>query len=202
MADAASLWAQALPPVKQGVTGVGVWAALNAAEPIALDNGVLVVGIEHGSTELAGHLRMPQTKRLVEVTISQIAGQALTFRVIEGKTPEDYEVVKRRDAERQRLQEAEMAKLRAELSSKTSWDSVYEQLSRKYAAVPQKSLPQNRARFFEEAVEIIAEARRNQEDFTDMNERNFARCIERVAQYAEVPSTIVAQIVLHRAGEI
>ena len=95
-----------------------------------------------------------------------------------------------------------MVKMRAELESRTSWDTVYEQLSRRYAAVTNKSLPQNRARFFEEALELIAEARRTQATFDDIGERNFARCLERLAQYSEVPSTIVAIQVLQKSGEL
>ena len=92
--------------------------------------------------------------------------------------------------------------MRAEMSARTSWDSVYEQLSRRYAAINNKSLPQNRARFFDEAVAIVVEARQTMTQFDDSTERSFARCLERIAQYTEVPSTIVGMHVLQRAGEI
>ena len=95
-----------------------------------------------------------------------------------------------------------MTKMRAELAAKSSWETVYEQLSRRYAAVTNKSMPQNRARFFEEAIELIAETRKQQANFDDLGERNFARCLERLAQYSEVPSTLVAVQVLQRAGEL
>ena len=36
----------------------------------------------------------------------------------------------------------------------------------------------------------------------DLAERNFARCVERVAQYADVPSTLVASHVLLRVGDL
>jgi hypothetical protein len=202
MADVAEVWKHVLSPIKQGVTGVGVWAALNAARPIAFEEGVFVLGLPHQDSELAGHLRLPQTKRLIETTIAAELNTPVTVRVIDGTTTEDYDIVKRRDAERRRLQEAEMSKMRAELQAKTSWDSVYEQLSRRFAAVSNKSLPQNRARFFEEAVELIADARKNMTQWDDLAERNFARCIERLAQYAEMPSTLVATHVLQRSGEL
>jgi vacuolar-type H+-ATPase subunit H len=88
------------------------------------------------------------------------------------------------------------------MKARTSWDQVYEQLSRRWSAVGNKSLPQNRARFFEEAIEIVAEARKEMQSSDDMSERNFARCLERVAQYVEMPSTLVATLVLQRAGEL
>ena len=202
MLAAADIWKQALPAIMNGVNGRGVWAALNAISPIAFDEDVLVVGIPHSDSELAGHLRLPQTKRMMEIAVSKVLGKTTAVRLIDGTTAEDYELAKRRDAERRRLQEAEMTKMRAELVAKSSWETVYEQLSRRFAAVSNKSLPQNRARFYEEAVAIIAEARQGQTAFDDLGERNFARCLERLAQYSEIPSTMVAADVLKRAGEL
>lgn len=202
MADVATTWTQALPAIQNAVTGRGVWAALNAARPIAHEENVFVIGLPSEDGELAGHLRLPGNHRLIETIVSQTLKTPTRVRVIDGINLSDWEVAKRRDAERRRLQEQEMAKMRVEMESRTSWDSVYDQLSRRYAAVSNKSLPQNRARFFEEAVELIAEARRGQTNYDEMGERNFARCIERLAQYSEMPSTLVASQVLQRLGEI
>lgn len=202
MPEVAELWKQALPTVRQSVTGVGVWAALNAAIPISREDDTVYIGFLTHESELAGHLRVPQLKRLMEMVLSDIVGSPITVRVIDGHTVHDVEITKRRDVERRRLQEAELNKLRKEMNSKSSWDSIYEQLSRRYAAVNNKSLPQNRARFLEEAIELVAETRTNQESFDDLGERNFARCIERVAQYTELPTTLIANMILKRAGEL
>lgn len=202
MTDAVQVWKQALPTVLQGVTGRGVWTALNAVQPVILEDGVLVLGIGYREGELAGHLRLAATSRLMESTVSGLVGAPTRVRVIDGSTTDDWEVVKRRDAERRRIHEAEMQKQRTELAAKSSWDTVYEQLSRRWAAVSNKSLPQNRARFFEEAVEIIAEARKSQGQYDELGERNFARCLERLSQYADLPSTLVAMTILKRSGEL
>ena len=202
MAEPAEIWKNSLPFIMKGVTGRGVWAALNAVHPIALDNDQLVIGVPHADSELGGHLKLPQTKRIMEVAVSQVMGRPFSIKLIDGITEADYELAKKRDAERRRLQEAEMTKMRAEMAAKSNWDTVYEQLSRRYAAVTNKSLPQNRARFFEEAVELVAQARRDQGNYDDLGERNFARCLERLAQYSEIPSTMVAAHVLQKAGEL
>lgn len=202
MADLAEIWKEALPEVRNAVTGVGVWSALNTCTPLAVDEGVLVMGLPHQDSELAGHLRMPLTKRLIEAAFGQRLGSQVTLRVIDGDTATDFEAVKRRDAEARRLQEQSMTKMRAEMSARSNWDSVYEQLSRRFAAVTTKSLPQNRGRFLEEAIEIVAQARRDQDEYDEPGERSFARCIERVSQYADVPSALVAVEVLKRAGEL
>jgi hypothetical protein len=202
MAQVAEIWAEVLPGIRNGVTGVGVWAALNSCRPIAIENGFIVLGLGSQEFELAGHLRIPQTKKLIESEVSKKVGEPVHLRIVEGTTPEAWDRAKRRDEESRRLQDAAQAKLRAEISARTNWDSVYEQLSRRYAAISNKSLPTNRARFFEEALAILAEARRNQESHDDLAERNFARCIERVAQYTELPSALVAHYTLKAAGEL
>lgn len=202
MAQVVELWEKIVPKVREGVTGIGVWTALKTCVPIAIEDGVIVLGIPSGGAELGGHLRMPQTARLIESLASAEIGSPVKLRVIDGATTEDWEVNKRRDVERRRMQEAEMNKMRAQLETKTSWDTIYEKLSREFAATPNRSLPQSRARFFEAALSIVAEARRELGLNDESNERSFARCIERVAQYTEIPSAYVAFEVLKRAEEI
>lgn len=202
MVDLALVWGQALPTLRQGVSGVGVWAALNGVKPIAVENGFLVLGLEAQEFELAGHLRIPATKKLVEAEIGRRIGEPVHLRVIEGTTAEAWERIKKRDEEARRMQDVAHQRARAELTARTNWETVYETLSRRYAAVSNKSIPMNRARFFEEAISILADARQNQASHDDLAERNFARCIERVAQYSEVPSTLVAHYVLKAAGEL
>ncbi len=202
MPDIHQIWKTILPKVREGVTGVGVWTALNTSRPITLEGDVFVLGLPNGQTELAGHLKVMATRRLIETLASQELGSNVVVRVIDGITDEDWSIQKRRDEQAKKLQDQAMQKMRAEMSARTNWDGVYEQLSRRYAAITQKSLPQNRARFLSEAVALVADARKNQENYDELGERNFARCLERIAQYTEIPAAIVATQVLERVGEI
>ncbi len=202
MADIVQVWQEALPAVKNSVTGVGVWTALNTCKPVAFEDGTFVLGLPYDTTELAGHLRIPSTQRTIEVQLSQALNQPIKVRVIEGTSTQDWEMVKKRDSESRRLQEQAIAKARVEAEARMSWEGLYEQLSRIYAAIPNKSLPQNRAKFYHDAVKSLADSRREQTQRDDLSERNFARCIERVAQYSEVNSTVVAIDVLRAAGEL
>ena len=140
MTDINATWKEALPKIQNSVTGRGVWAAINAARPIAFEDGALVLGVPHEDSELSGHLRIPSTKRIMELMLTEVAGSPVAVRIIDGTTQADYDLVKRRDGERRRLEEAELAKMRAELGAKTSWEGVYEQLSRRFAAVTNRSL--------------------------------------------------------------
>lgn len=202
MPELADVWKELLPKLRESVTGVGVWTALNAVRPVALEDGMLVIGLPTGDAELTGHLKVITTKRIMDVQASRVIGEPTSVRIIEGITQQDWEAQKRKDAEGRRLQELSMNKMRAEMTSRSNWEAIYDQLGRRFAEVTNKSLPQNRARFFADAVELVADVRRSQETWDELGERNFARCVERLAQYTEIPSAIVATHVLQRAGEL
>lgn len=201
MPDLVQVWSEVLPDIRKGVTGVGVWTALNACVPLAIEEGVLIMGLPPSGNDLSGHLRLAQTRKLIETEVGRHFGQPLTLRVIEGTTQEDWATEKIRDAEKRRLNEQAMARARAATQAGTSWESVYDVLSRKFAETPNRSLPQNRAKFFMEAINIVVDAVRETPITDDLAERNYARCIERVSQYAEVPSTLVAVKVLEKMFE-
>jgi transketolase len=157
-----------------------------------LEDGVLVLGVPHEGSELAGHLKLPQTRVLIEKLMGEKMGTPLTLRVILGTAQTDWDTEKRRDIEARRLQEEAINRQKAEVQARSSWETIYDQLSRKYASVQNKSLPQNRANFFREAIDLIVEARRSMPLSDDLAERNYARCLERVSQYSEIPSVLVA----------
>lgn len=200
MYDVQAIWSECLPEVMNAVTGMGVWTALKSAVPIAYEEGTLVLGLPSGQTELAGHLRLPQTKRIIEATFQKrVDGAKVELRMIAGTAVADWETEKRRDIEKRRLQEQALARARKEVEAGKSWETVYEQLSRKYANTPQRSLPQNRAKFFLEAVEIVANALIETPIADDMAERNYARCLERIGTYCELPSAYVGIKVLEKS---
>jgi len=200
MSDITTIWSEILPDVKNGVTGVGVWQALNQAKAVTLEDGTFVLGMPHDLSDLAGHLRLQQTKALIERMVSQKIGQTIQLRVIDGTALEDYQNIKRRDAEAQRLQEQALNRQRAEVAARSSWDTIYDQVSRKFAGVQNKSLPQNRAVFLEEAVDLMVDALQKMPLRDDLGERNYARCIERISSYSEVPGALVALMIKQRAG--
>ncbi|MCW5938312.1 MAG: hypothetical protein KF884_07825 [Fimbriimonadaceae bacterium] len=196
MPDLAEVWSEVLPDIRKGVTGVGVWAALNAAKPVTVEGTTLILGLPVTESELAGHLRLAQTRRLIETEVGRMLGSQLNLRVIDGTSLDDWETEKRRDEEKRRLQEQALVRAKQSVQASSSWEGIYEQLSRQFAATPNRSLPQNRAKFYIEAVALVAQALQETPITDDMAERNFARCIERISQYSEVPSTLVAVRVL------
>jgi hypothetical protein len=201
MPDLDAVWKAVLPRAKQGVTGMGVWAALNACQPLAFEDGTFVLGVPYEDSDLSGHLRVPHTKRLLDKLLSEELGTQAVVRVIEGTSLEEWDTAKRRDQEAERLKARAAEKELAQAEARTSWDSLYEQLGRMFAAYANKSLPQTRAKYLSQTVTLLADARKRHGVIDELSERNFARCLERVAQYSELPSTLIAAMVLEAAGE-
>jgi len=143
---------------------------------------------------------MVGTKMLIEREMTSRLGRPIQLRVIEGIQADDWERVKRKEIEARRLQEAALNRARAEIEARSSWEIIYEQLTRAYSAVPNRSMPQARAKFYREAIEIVAAATKTNPVNDDLSERNYARCLERIAQYSEVPSVLVALAVIDRIG--
>lgn len=199
MPDLAESWKNALPAIRDAVTGVAVWNALNAATVIALEDGSLIIGVPHQQHEHTGHLGLPATKRAIAEAMGKELDSQIDVRVIQGTTLDDWNTIKEGDRIKRMLQERALNKARAELSAGQSWEGLYEKLSRKYGDMENRSLPQNRARFFIEAVDIVADALIEKPVTDDMDERNFARCIDRIAQYTEIPGALVAARVLEKA---
>ncbi len=198
MLDVHQVWAEAMPEVKNAVTGVGLWSALNNSRAVVLEGDTFVLGMPHEMSDLAGHLRINSTKILIERALAARIGSPITVRIIEGTSEADWELIRRKDEEQRRLQQVALNRAQAEVKARGSWDTVYEQISRQYAAMTNKSLPQNRAKFYQESITILLEALKSMPIDDDLSERNFARCIERVAQYSEVPSVLVANELLLR----
>ena len=199
MVDVAAVWKDALPKIRESVSGVGVWAALNAAIPIAYESGEFVIGLPPEESQLAGHLRVAQTRRTLDTLVSRALESQASVRIISGTSERDWEMEKRRDDERRRLQEAALNRERARQKSTSSWEDLYVQLGRSFSQIQNRTLPQNRAQYLIDSTNLLAAALAETPVTDDASERSYARCIERVAQHADVPSTFVAMRVLDKA---
>lgn len=199
MPEAAEVWNEVLPGIMKEVTGVGVWTALKASIPIVQEDGVFVLGLPPQDSDLAGHLRIPASRRAIETAVASKINQKVDLRVINGTALSDWETEKKRDEERRRLQDQAVARQKIEIAAGKSWDQIYDQLTRSYSALQNRSMPQVRAKYLLEAVEIVASALGEMPINDDLAERNYARCLERIAQYADVPSTLVALKVLEKS---
>lgn len=190
-------WNASLEDIKKQVTGVGIWSALNAAIPIALDDSTFVLGVDERDAESHGHLALANVRRVMEQELEKRLGSKVEVEVIAGITINHWESLKRRRDEFRRLEKesAERAKERA--TQVSVWDSIYDQMGREFGNLENKAQPQVRARFMLWCVDLVA-AHLHGSEHTEDDERNFARCVDRIASYADANQTYIAAMILER----
>lgn len=200
--DVYDLWNDSLNDIKQRVTGVNVWTALNCAVPITIDEGYFVIGLRPQDNSLKGHLNHVGTRRAIEEEISKRLGKSVSLRVLDGITINDWLAAKERDAEAERIRAEAAEREGQRVATYSVWEDVFEQISREYGERQQKGLPQNRARFLERCIEICLEHLGGREELSEFDERALARVIDRIGTYTETPPVLVAYELLKRAGRL
>jgi hypothetical protein len=202
-ADIQQLWRAALEKVKVRLVLPSVWRAMEAGRPLAIDGEWFVLGFAASQAHEGGLLRDSKTTNTIERALEEEAGRPLRLRVIEGDTLDDWIAYQRRDQEAAVLQKANQERRRREASVEQGWDTITERLTRRYAEMPLRQLPQMQALYLEEAVGVLAEAARRLlgDNPSEVDHRSFARVIDRVADRAQVPAPMVAWMVRQKSGD-
>jgi hypothetical protein len=198
--DVYDLWNDSLNDIKQKVTGVNVWTALNCAVPITLDGDTFVIGLRPQDNSLKGHLNHVATKRAIEEEVGRRVGKPVTVRVLDGITINDWLNAKKRDEEAERIRQEAAEKEGQRVATYSVWEDVFEQISALYGQFHQKGFAQNRARFLEQCIQICVNQLKARPELTEFDERNLARVLERIGSYTETPPVFVGYEVLKRAG--
>ncbi|MDM7460410.1 MAG: hypothetical protein P3X24_001985 [bacterium] len=190
-------WSAIRERVKQQVTGRTLYRALDALQLVTIEGEIVVLGLPHEEYQLAGHLNAPTVRKWLE----QFIEEAYAFRpqlvIIEGATLQDWHIYQRKQEEMRRLSEQGVRKREAETRTYTNWESVYEQVGRRFAETPGRSLAANRARYLHEMIELVRDALQRIPVETEADERQLNRVIERIANNADAPAAIVAWLILH-----
>jgi hypothetical protein len=201
--DVGQVWRATLEKVKLRLVLPGVWRAMEAARPLTIDDDRFVIGFPPNLSHEGGLLQDSKTTNIIERALEEEAGRPVRLRIIEGETVEDWHAYQRRDEEAAALQKAAQERRKREASVEHGWDSITERVTRRYAEMPLRQLPQMQALYLEESVGILAEAARRLlgENASEVDHRSFARVIDRVADRAQVPAAIVAYLVRQKSGE-
>jgi hypothetical protein len=191
-----TVWSRVVDEVKHKVIHPTLWKALEAGVAVTIEDGQFIVGFPMGTFHLSGNLMSLDHKNVIEGSIARHAGERLQLRIIEGGTMDDWEAVKLKEAHAAALREAAALKHEDETSSVRIWDSLLEQVGRKYATIPFRQLPQSRAAYIVEALRMISEAIEKSipagQEPDELTQRALGRVIEKVANLVDVPSTLVA----------
>lgn len=190
------VWSESLNVIKDRVTGRTIWETLDAVQPITVEDGVVVLGLPHTLASNAGHLLSSTTRNSIEQVLTARLGKRVTIQVIEGVSPQDWDLVKRRAAAARQLEDQQHQKTLRHVSASAVWDELHDQVARKYASYPNRSLAHVRGQYVFDCVEMVIEALNEVGDPEETSERNYARVLERIGQNAEVPAAVVAALVI------
>ena len=194
------LWANCVERLKDRVNSRSFWEAVESTHPITIENDTLVVGLDTMDMNRASHIQHSAHARTVSQVIEEVFHQPLQLRLIEGTTLADWEATKDRDARMAAMREA--AETRQVTTSQhpattgyaDPWEALTEQATRLYSQMPSRALPQNKARYANEALYLLVEAMDTlyAEEPDDSAERGLARVLERIAGNSEIPAPMLA----------
>ncbi len=186
---------QAAEKVKDRVIAPTLYRAVELAVGITVDGDEFILGFANPDLPMAGHLRSAQHHAIIDQCVSEVLKHKVRVRIIEGTTPEDYEHYKQQVQARAAVQTTVSAKREKERQVIAAWDEVGEQITRLYARLHLRNLPQMRAEFMWAAFKIISDAvdaMDYSEDADEIQKRALARVFEKFATVVEIPSTMLA----------
>jgi len=189
-------WQRAMSAIKGRIMQPTMWRALEQLKPLIVEGDTLVLGLPGGLQYHASQLTSADRRNAVESVLSEMMGKRMTFRIIEGDSLEDWEQAKVRDAVIRDSEASRRATRDRDRVLEDSWEAVSDELHRVYSRIPLKQLPQNRAIFLHNALPILNDARRRyltgNNAALEVNQRAYARLIEKVATLSDLPPTWVA----------
>lgn len=195
--DMQEVWKIVREKVKAKVTGRTLYQALDRLTMVTMEGDLVVLGLPSDSIQFVGHINNPTVRNLIEQYFAEAYGFRPQIELIEGTTPSDWQLHLRKQEELRKLSEQGARKREQETRTYNTWEAVYEQLGRKFAETPGRSLAINRARYLQEAIQMVREALARIPVETEADERQLNRVIERVANNAEAPPVLVAWLILY-----
>ena len=201
--DIGKLWDKVVDRVKMKVIHPTLWRSLEAATPIAMEDGLFIVGFAPGSYHMSGHLTISEHRNAIQNALKEFSGTPLNLRVIEGDSLADWQAVKDKDERVQVLQDERYRKGQDAAAITKAWEDLFENAGRRYASTKLHGLPQMRAKYIVEMLKRLSDAidQLMPEPPDELSERSLARVIERVGTMVEAPASMIAlELMRYRAA--
>jgi hypothetical protein len=200
--DVSAIWHEVTETVKQRIVLPGLWRAMESARALAVDDGLFILGFPPQVSHDAGLLMDSKNLNVIERALEETAGQPWRLKIIQGETPEDWLQQKRRDEEAAAYVRSAQERKRREAGVEQGWDGISERLTRRYAELPLRGLPQTQAAYLDECLDVLADAvRRLMPDTpTEVDQRALARVIDKVADRAAIPGPMIAFLLRQRTS--
>ena len=202
--DIEKVWHDACEHVKDKIVHPTLWRAVEMAVPITAEGDQFVVGFSPNTMHMAGHLTSAQHKNTLEAGILASSGKKLQLVIIDGSTPDDWKNFKARQKAADEVRLRLRAKAEQSHTATHSWDGILDQVGRSFSQLQLRQLPQVRAKYLEQVIELISEAMDElyaSETPDEATQRALARVIDRVGVITETPPALIAlEIQKYRRG--
>ena len=193
--EAHQIWLRAAERVKDKVIAPTLYRALEVGVGLAMEGDYFVLGFLNADLPMAGHIRSSQNLPVVEQSLGEVIGKRVRLRIVEGTTPQAYEDWKRMQAAAEASRTVITDRREMERQVEEVWAEVAEKVTRGYARLHLRQLPQTKGLFIAQAFEVLNEAvnRMNySEDSDELQKRALARVFEKLGIVVEVPSSMLA----------
>lgn len=198
--EVSAIWQRVVEEVKTRVVLPALWRAMEGARPLTVDENRFILAFPPQAAHGAGLLMDAKNLNIIEQTLSEVAGQPWRLKIIHGETLEDWAQQKQREQEQAAFTRSMQERRRREVGVEQNWEAVGERLTRRYAELPLRGLPQTQAAYLEEALDVLAEAmtRLMPADPVEADQRGLARVLDKVADRSGVPAPMIAFLLRQR----
>jgi hypothetical protein len=193
--QAHKVWLQAAELVKDRVISPTLYQALELGVGITLERDEFVLGFSNADLPMASVLKSSQNLALTEKCLSEVLGQKVRLKIVEGTTLADYENWKQLQAMHQATRVTASQRRERERRVELAWDEVAEKITRGYARLHLRQLAQIKGAFIQKAFEFINQAvnELGYDDKADeISQRSLSRVFEKLATCVEVPAALLA----------
>jgi len=196
--DLSPIWEQAREKLLDGMGDFNrsLWDAANAAEPLALDGDVFVLGMPPGQMALGSHLTSTANGPLVRDCVAQVVGKPMQVELVEGTEPEVWDREKERRRLREKMAQRQQERARETAGAREIWGTLYEEIGQLFGSTRERRFPVIRAQRFAKALLAMRDAEEKayeeEPNATETHEEQLNRNVSRIATLAEVPETMVA----------
>jgi hypothetical protein len=199
-----AVWKQTVDRVKQNVISPGLWRAMERSVAVAWEDSLFVIGFAAMDGQMAGLVNARDNQLAIERALREVTGlQDLRVRVIDGTQAQDWEQAQERDAATLAHQQQAVQRRYTEATAFSSWDAVYDQVSRLWASFEYRALTVGRGRYLDAALDIVVTAMNGglypaEGKADEVTERGLTRVLDRIASMTGSDAVIVGYLLVQK----
>lgn len=193
------LWATCVERLKDRTNNRSFWEAIEQTRPITIDEDSIIIGLDPEKSYQIGVINQNSLQHIITGAIREVFGRDLKFRLIDGNSLQEWEILKDREAKAKaaRAVAATRAASRPTLEQgvyNASWEGAHDAVSRAHTDTPVRNLPQGKARYANEALYILAQAMETlyPDPPDEASERGVARILDRISYLSDIPAPVLA----------